>query len=339
MPDMNSKERYFSCLRGEAMDHLPRVPILMQFAAEYIDSNYGAFASDYRVLAEANIRCAEDFGFDQLSAISDPYRETAGFGGQTTFVENGVPRCTGPLEEDEEIDANKLSLPDPMKAERMRDRIEGVRLMRERVGDQYSIMGWVEGPGAEAADIRGVSNFFMDLLDDDEASGELMDLTLENAINFAKKQIEAGADTIGIGEAIASQVSAEVYEELLFPRMKTLVESIREAGAFVKMHICGDITHLLPHLRRLPINMIDIDHMVPLETARKELGHGITICTNLDPANDVQRATPESIREKLAAAYKRLGNPCMINAGCEIPAVTPHENLKALCEPIPWKAD
>lgn len=335
---MTSKERYLACLHGEAMDHLPRVPILMQFAAEYIGSNYGAFASDYRVLAEANIRCAEDFGFDQLSAISDPYRETDGFGGKTSFVENGVPRCTAPLEDDDEIEVNKLSLPDPMEAERMRDRIEGIRLMRERVGDRYSILGWIEGPAAEAADIRGVSNFFMDLLDDEEASGELMDLTLENAINFAKKQIEAGADSIGIGEAVASQVSAEVYEEQLFPRMKTLVEGIREAGAYVKMHICGDITHLLPYLRQLPINMIDIDHMVPLETARRALGRGVTICTNLDPAGDIQRGTPESIAKKVAAAYQQIGNPCMANAGCEIPSGTPHENLKALCAPVPWQA-
>ena len=95
---MNSKDRYFSMLKGAACDFVPRTPILMQFAAEYIGSNYGEFASTYKVLVEANMRCAEDFGMDQLSCISDPYRETEGFGGQTTYVEDGVPRCTAPLE-------------------------------------------------------------------------------------------------------------------------------------------------------------------------------------------------------------------------------------------------
>ena len=28
----------------------------------------------------------------------------------------------------------------------------------------------------------------------------------------------------------------------------------------------------------------------------------------------------------------------MVNAGCEIPAATPAENLLALCEPVPFKA-
>jgi len=30
-----------------------------------------------------------------------------------------------------------------------------------------------------------------------------------------------------------------------------------------------------------------------------------------------------------------VGNPYFVNAGCEIPAGTPVENLKALCKPIP----
>ena len=95
---MNSLERYLGVIKGEKVDFLPRTPILMQYAAEYIGSNYGVFASDWRVLVEANRRCAEDFGFDQLSCISDPYRETQGFGAEIKYVENGVPQSTHPLE-------------------------------------------------------------------------------------------------------------------------------------------------------------------------------------------------------------------------------------------------
>ena len=57
---MNSYERYMAVLAQEPVDILPRLPILMQFAAEYIGSNYGAFASDYRVLVEANLLSAEN---------------------------------------------------------------------------------------------------------------------------------------------------------------------------------------------------------------------------------------------------------------------------------------
>ena len=123
---MNGLERYTGVLESRSVDFLPRLPILMQFAAEHIGSNYGAFASDHRVLVEANLRCAADFGMDQLSAISDPYRETQGFGGEIVYVRDGVPRCPHPpLEETKDLSV--LLRPDPLASERMLDRVRALR--------------------------------------------------------------------------------------------------------------------------------------------------------------------------------------------------------------------
>jgi len=55
---MNGYERSIGMLQGKPVDFLPRTPILMQFAAEYIGSNYGEFASDYHVLVRANTESA-----------------------------------------------------------------------------------------------------------------------------------------------------------------------------------------------------------------------------------------------------------------------------------------
>ena len=72
--------------------------------------------------------------------------------------------------------------------------------------------------------------------------------------------------------------------------------------------------------------------------AREALGGGVTISGNIDPVSGVRYGTPASIRKKLVETYEAAGNPYMINAGCEIPSGTPVENLKALCEPIPYVA-
>jgi MtaA/CmuA family methyltransferase len=334
---MNSLSRYLGMLKGEAVDHVPRIPILMQFAAEHIGSNYGAFASDYRVLAEANRRCAVDFGMDQVSAISDPYRETQGFGAEILYVKDGVPRCPHhPLEDHKDL--SKLKRPDPLKSERMLDRVNAIREFKRTVGGQASIMGWVEGPAAEAADLRTPTNFLMDLMDDGPFVSRLMDRCLEVAIDFARAQIEAGADTIGIGDAIASQVSADLYTQFIQPREKRLVQAIQAAGGIVRLHICGNILHLLTGIAGLGVDILDVDHMVDLAEVRKAVGSRVALAGNIDPANGVRFGSPSSIRERICADYRKAGNPFMVNAGCEIPAGTPVENLKALCEPVPYRA-
>ena len=332
---MNSLERYMGVVRGEAVDIVPRIPILMQYAAEYIGSNYACFASDYRVLVEANYRCAVDFDFDQLSAISDNCRETSGFGGEIEYLEDATPRCTAPLAETKDLSV--LEKPDPYTSEHMLDQVTAVKEYKKRFDGQYSIMGWIEGPAAEAGDVRGINNFLMDIVDDEPFLCELMDICLEVGIAFARAQVEAGADTIGIGDAIASQVSPDMYERLIQPREKKLVQAIFDMGALVKLHICGNITHLLPGIADLPIAIIDVDHMVDIISVRKALPDTVVISGNIDPVSGILQGNPVTIREKVLRDYMSVGNPYMVNAGCEIPSKTPVENLEALCKPIPYE--
>jgi MtaA/CmuA family methyltransferase len=330
---MSPKQRYLAVLQNRRPDILPRIPILMQFAAEFIGSHYDAFASDYRVLADANIRCAETFGIDQLNTMSDPFRETAGYGAKIIFPRDGVPYCEKhPLGDDPDLD--KLPRPDPLVSPRMLDRVNAIREYKRRTGDNYSIMGWVEGPAAEAADLRGVSAFFMDLLDDEKYAQALMTLCVENAVAFARPQVAAGADTIGIGDAVASQVSRKTYENLILPLEKKLVDALHAMGARARLHICGNINHLLPGIATLGIDVIDIDHMVDLANARKILGPKIVLAGNMDPVSRVMKGPPEKIRSALRECHRAAGAPFMVNAGCEIPPPTPPENLRALCEPL-----
>ncbi|MBW7997615.1 MAG: uroporphyrinogen decarboxylase [Candidatus Glassbacteria bacterium] len=333
---MTFLERYLAVLAGHPVDFLPRLPILMQFAAEHIGSNYGAFASDHHVLVESNLACARDFGFEQVSTISDPYRETQGYGAEIVYVRDGVPRCPKPPLSDNK-DLETLPRPDPLTAERMRDRIDAVRMYRKLDGQQYSVLGWVEGPAAEAADLRGVSRFFTDLIDDPEWVCELMDICVDVAIEFARIQVESGADTIGIGDAVASQVSPDMYESMIQTREKKLVGAIRAMGAKVRLHICGDTTHLLPGIAGLGIDIMDVDHMVDMKTVREALGGNVCIAGNIDPANGVYTGTAEEIRADVRRTYEIVGNPYMVTAGCEVPSGTPVKNLKALCEPVEWK--
>jgi len=332
---MNGYQRYMNVLQGLPVDFIPRTPILMQFAAEFIGSDYAAFASDHRVLVEANVACARNFGIDQLSCISDPYRETHGFGSTIKYIKNGPPHSSHPLEET--TDLSVLSTPDAASSERMLDRVWAVEIYHRKFHGEYSILGWVEGPAAEAADLRNLTPFLMDLLDDEPFACELMDLCTDTAIKFARAQVAAGADTIGIGDAIASQVGPDVYEELIQPREKRLVRAIQEMGARVKLHICGNITHLLPGIADLGVDVLDVDHLVDLTTVRAAVGSRVVIAGNMDPVSMVKNGTPDAIRAAVHKAYEQAGNPYLVNAGCEIPSATPEENLRALCEPVAYQ--
>jgi hypothetical protein len=77
----------------------------------------------------------------------------------------------------------------------MSDRLEAIRCMREKVGREVPVMGWVEGALAEAADLRGVSTLLSDLYDRPDWVEDLLEKCVDVEIAFARAQVEAGAES------------------------------------------------------------------------------------------------------------------------------------------------
>lgn len=330
---MDSIERVEKRLKHQPVDRVPNLNIIMQFAARYIDVPYGKYCTDYRYLVEGNITCCRNFGIDMVSAISDPFRETAGFGASVNIMEDDVPRCTDPLIKNYGY-IQKLKPTDPEGSERMYDRLRAISLYQQECGDEFPILGWVEGAFAEANNLRGMYQLMYDIHKEPEFVKELVDICLEQSILFAKAQIREGAHFIGIGDAAASLVSPKFYREVVLPAEKKLIDAIHEEGAKVKLHICGNTTKLLALMAESGAEIIDIDHLVDLKTAVETIGGKALVCGNFDPVSVLLEGDPETVRTHVRNCLAIGGSEIIISAGCEVPKFTPPENLKAVDEAL-----
>ena len=119
------------------------------------------------------------------------------------------------------------------------------------------------------ADLRGVESMFMDLMDNPQMYVEAAGTIIDNQIRFARAQVAAGADMIGVGDAVASLVSPQMYEQFVLPFEKRLFDAIHEAGAAVKLHICGDVTNSVGLMAKTGCDVLDLDWMVPLKESRR----------------------------------------------------------------------
>jgi MtaA/CmuA family methyltransferase len=325
---LNSYERVTNRLRGEPVDRPPNFDIMMTFAARYIGQPLSRYYQDYRVLGDANLAVQEGFDLDVVQTISDPYRETADFGAEIIFPENDLPICRQPLLADPAV-LGRLKAPRPDTGRRMSDRVAAARHLRERLGGQVPIMGWVEGALAEAADLRGVTALLTDLYDRPEWVLDLLEVCVEVEIAFARAQIEAGADIIGLGDAIASQVGPEMYARFALPYEQRIFAAVHEMGAVTRLHICGNTTRLLPLMARSGADIIDLEWMVDLQQAAQTFGEYPATCGNFDPVAIMLQAKPERVREAVLESLRLGGARNFSAASCEIPAGTPHENLRA----------
>ena len=96
---MNGRQRLLATIAGRPVDRLAVMPITMMFAADQIGEPYGAYARDYRVLVDGQLRTAERFGLDHVSAISDPAREAADCGATVRYFAVSYTHLTLPTTE------------------------------------------------------------------------------------------------------------------------------------------------------------------------------------------------------------------------------------------------
>jgi uroporphyrinogen decarboxylase len=147
--------------------------------------------------------------------------------------------------------------------------------------------------------------------------------------DFARQQVEAGADVIQIFDSWVGALSVEDYREFVLPVTKLLVREVQAFGVPV-IYFGVDTASLLPAMRETGADVLGLDWRIPLGKAWRELDYACAVQGNLDPITLF--AEPELIRRRvrhiLDEAAGRAGH--IFNLGHGIVPETPVENVKAV---------
>jgi MtaA/CmuA family methyltransferase len=330
---MNSRERVLAHLDGQPVDQIPCMPITMQFAADRIGVKYLQYETDYRLLVEGQVRVAQEFDLDYVNTMSDPACEAADCGATVWFQ----PDQPAAIDESNPLLGDKarlrqLEVPDPSRPGRMSNRLQALALFKERVGREKLIEGWIEGPCAEAADLRGINTLMLDFFDDPAFVRDLFDFVLRMELRFAEAQVASGAEMIGIGDAAASLIGPRFYDEFVWPYEKKMVEGVHALGARVRLHICGNTRRILEGMGRLGCDIVDLDFLAPMAEGRQRMGPDPILLGNIDPVRVLRDGTPESVYEAVGECHQQAGRRFIVGAGCEVTRDTPAANLRAMPE-------
>jgi MtaA/CmuA family methyltransferase len=328
---MYGRERVEAFFQRKPVDRLPVMPVVMMYCADQIGVKYGQYVQDHRVLAEAQIQTAQALDLDIVSNMSDPAREAADCGAHVQFYEDqpaAIVEADALLRDKERL--AQLELPDPLGSGRMHSAVQALEIMHQRVGREKALMGWVEGPCAEAADLRGINQLMLDFYDDPAFVVELFEFVLEMALRYAQAQVDAGADIIGVGDAAASLIGPKFYEEFVWPFEKRLVDGLHAMGTRVRLHICGNTTPLVEGMGHLGCEIVDLDYFTNVAEARQAMGPDQVLLGNIDPVRSLRNSTPTEIAAAIEQCHRDAGDRYIVGAGCEVPRDTPLENVQAM---------
>ena len=268
---------------------------------------------------------------DTLAAVSlmDLSVEAEAFGAQVRFSAQEIPAVVGQLVSDEE-EAEALEIPD-LEQGRIPVFVEGVRLAKQRITDKPVIAGMI-GPFSLAGRLMDVTEIMYVCYDEPEVVHTVLEKAAQFQIRYGLALKAAGADAIMMAEPLAGILSPDMAEEFSVPYVKRIIDALQDEHFAVIYHNCGDSVASMPQLLFTQGaaayhfgNSVDMEQMLKAAPAD-------TLCMgNVDPAGQITRGTPESVREATRALLEKCGGyPNFVaSSGCDIPAHAGWDNIQA----------
>ena len=172
----------------------------------------------------------------------------------------------------------------------------------------------------------------LDFFDDPAFVRDLFAFVIEMELRFAREQLKAGADVIGVGDAAASLVGPDIYNEFVWPYEKKLVDGIHALGGKVRLHICGNTRRILEGMGKLGCDIVDLDSMAPDLRSAAEDGPQDDPARQPEPGNGAAQWRPggsDCRHRRMPPPGRRRVSSSGPAAKCR--ATRPPENLRALC--------
>lgn len=338
---LSSRERVLRAIRREATDCVAVAPYMYDVAVAVTGVSLLDFYTDADAMAEAQLRLHELLDQDVICVGSDNFYIAEGFGCQTTHEEQELPALTRPAV-DSLADVFGVRPLDPESDGRMPLMLEGIRKVREAVGDSVAVRSPGTGPFALASYLIGSQDWLCEIgiLEagmkgaSEAALHHALEVATETLIRFGKACWDAGADIIHCGDSLAScdMISPRTYQRFAFPYEQQVFQAWKDHGITGSLlHICGDSTKVLESYADTGADLIEIDNMVDLSVAREKIGDRVTMQGNVHTVNDLLHGTPETVRAASERCIQQAGDRGFIlGSGCIVPRNTAIENLQEM---------
>ncbi|HOX38935.1 MAG TPA: uroporphyrinogen decarboxylase family protein [Candidatus Brocadiia bacterium] len=337
---MKARERIFRALGFEAPDRLP----VRIYAAP------GGLYEHGQKLVDLIKACGHDFG--DLSGLKLPnppgpeafdadgrYHEfkTDEWGIRWEYRIFGIwgHPVEWPLNDWANLETYRM--PDPPRPDAAT--IEKQRMELSRQKEEYFCLGGGGSIFERLHSLRRFEDTLMDIGTDAPEINRLADRLVEHFSHHVAHSLAVGVDGIAFGDdfgtGTAMIMSPAAWKRFFMPRFDTLFDPIRKAGKPIFFHSCGQISPIIPELRKIGVSAI-----WP-QLPAYDLGELAAICRDLglavelhpDRGELMQRATPEQVRRYV---HDLLGTFRTLEGGSwlyiEIDPGFPWENVRALIE-------
>jgi [methyl-Co(III) methanol-specific corrinoid protein]:coenzyme M methyltransferase len=330
MVAMNSLERLVCALQKKAVDRPPVAGPMVSISKELMDRvgiHLPAAHQEAALMGELSAAAFELCGLESLKVPFDLMVEVEALDGDIDFGDDKtLPTLRRPFLSN----PGDLKIPaDFMRLKRVPLVLEAIGWCRRRYGNTIPVISSIVGPYTLAGFMYGLEKVMMWMLSDATAYAGIMDKLTELAIQYAQAQFAAGAHVVQAADPMASGdlISPNHYASFVAPYHRKLFASL--TGPSI-LHICGNITGHLPHIREIGVNGLSFDEKTDISAA-SYLKEKIAL-VGFVPTSVLQKGHPEEVRLHSERCIK--SGVDVLSPGCALHLETSIANIRAMVQSV-----
>ena len=290
------------------------------------------------IAAEVTITAAERLGVDAAIIFADLLLPFTPMGLDFEFLAGEGPVVHTPVRSFEHVQVLRTDRTDELNyVAKSIEKVASHFASPRPDGDVLGIIGFCGAPFTLASYMieGGSSRNYIEtkklMYSDGAAWSLLMEKLVTVLMQFARQQVEAGADVIQIFDSWAGALSVADYRQYCLGWTRQLVEQVKAMGVPV-IYFGVDTASLLSTMRETTADVIGLDWRVPLEVGWKAVGEGCGTQGNLDPITlfAPEEVLERRVKEVLHSAARKPGH--IFNLGHGIVPGTPVENVIRVVE-------
>ena len=189
--------------------------------------------------------------------------------------------------------------------------------------------------------LRGFNNMLMDPYLEPEQFCRLRDRVLATNLAMIDMWTERDVDSVFFSDDWGCQkgllMDPDDWRTFYKPAYSAMFERARDGGAYVWMHLCGDITAILPDLIEIGLDVLNPVQPQAMDVHRLSRDYGGTVCFfgGVDVQGTLVHGTPEEVKREvgtLVDLFGRFDGGYIGGTSHSIMPETPLDNVIALYE-------
>jgi MtaA/CmuA family methyltransferase len=334
---VNSVARVAAAIELREPDRVPVDLHNFQVAALGTGMAMSEVFQDGELLAEAMLVAWREFGHDMILLENGTACNAEACGAPVHYRDDTAPTADRPLI-GSLAEVADLEVPDPYVSFPMSEILKATRILSRELGDKAWICARADqGPMDLSAQLRGISEFMMDLAtgEEEDLVHALLDYSRRVATRYAFALIECGGHSTSIGEPIAgpAMISPAHYRRYAFDQERRMVAELKEHGIVLHLHICGNTEAITGDFLATGAQVLEIDHKTDASRLKAAAAGTTCLLGNLDTsllAFGSPAEVDEACRELIAIC--KPGGGFILGPGCAMAPATPADNIHALVE-------